>query len=1063
MIHKKIIKIIAIIVIAIMITTVTIKMVKATQIVELSLVPNPYIDVVLAKGKTQTNLTNFKTDLENSLEAEGIDKSKVNISSIESQTVNLQKAFQWEKDISSSIGSISITNNGQDVVMYGNPSNPGKIAIWIIPEKDREQTFSFSYDIDYGDSYNAAGMLLRVSRSGNNLTGYMLSFNNSSWVSSAGGTNGAIWKFTYPIGQNSTNFNNKTLVKSLSISKSGSLTVKASDEEIIVSGGGLSSPVKYTIPETTGAGFGFFSDHYSHGCDQIGHFKLSGINLKTIEVKKMEEVLREPTWREDSIKVLVNVSDVENEQLNATTSLGELLTRILNDEINYVAWGNSTNQSQTENFIVSNDNNGIFINNTSYTNSINQTATYIKSLIDAKKQSQYVILNEPTKMQANKDGIMTDTADEQYPYGKWKIVHDCEYYENNIGQFSKSNKYINNMITEFDKTGKYNIYYEDQAVLPNEIYVHRRPVAEVEVVRNSNTVNLKSLSYDLDEYSKNNGISEEEWKYRKVGETTWTEGKLTDITNGTDYLVQLRVKDYQGTWSVPISKYITKNLVQPIASFKIKNVNTSIYENIEIVDGSYDPSGGTITNREWTVYKEGTQIYTGTQPLLNYYNYGTGNYEMTLKVTSSTGQVSEAFKREFTIIPDDEAPEFVATPTSCSWSYSQDVQVTFSDRLGSGFKEYQYAITESQDEPTIWSQAIQSQEDTISVEEGGIKYIHIKAVDNAGNVSQTRVLGPYYIDREAPDGTIVNTPADWVIDQTVFDWSLTDSQSGFSKIVLPDGQESTNNTGKYTVTENGIYRFEAYDQIGNKRTITKQINNIDKVQPIISLEQKDTDWSDAQAIITWDCSDNESGFSRVLLPDGSTSQNRTGEYIAKYIGTYTFIAYDNVGNQRIEKIQIQNIDKTKPTLTLSKDIEDWVNADLTVMWNSADNESGFNRILLPNGSVSNETMGIFKVKQNGTYTFIAYDNVGNSTVETIKITNIDKIEPTINIEVIKSQNKIKWELEDGESGAKEMLLPNGEIVKAQNGEYDITNQAGKYVFVGFDNAGNMKIQETEVK
>lgn len=89
--------------------------------------------------------------------------------------------------------------------------------------------------------------------------------------------------------------------------------------------------------------------------------------------------------------------------------------------------------------------------------------------------------------------------------------------------------------------------------------------------------------------------------------------------------MQLRVKDYQNTWSAPVSKYITTNNVQPIASFKIKNNNVSIYENVEVVDGSYDPYGGTITSRKWTVFKDGTQIYEGSTVLQNYLNYGTGN------------------------------------------------------------------------------------------------------------------------------------------------------------------------------------------------------------------------------------------------------------------------------------------------------------------------------------------------------------------------------------------------------------------------------------------------------
>ncbi len=208
--------------------------------VSFQIVPDPEIDVVLTKSKTSTNVTNFKNDLLNALAAQGINKNLVNITSVEAENVDIANGFTWQRDVSSSIGSISIVNNGKDVVMNGNETNSGKNAIWIIPNENQEQEFTFSYNIDYGDSFNAAGMILRVQQSGNTLTGYMLSFNNSSgdnWYNAAGSNYGAIWKFTYVIGQNSTNMT-KTLMQGLNIDKSGTITVKVTDSQIVVSGGG---------------------------------------------------------------------------------------------------------------------------------------------------------------------------------------------------------------------------------------------------------------------------------------------------------------------------------------------------------------------------------------------------------------------------------------------------------------------------------------------------------------------------------------------------------------------------------------------------------------------------------------------------------------------------------------------------------------------------------------------------------------------------------------------------------------------------------------------------------
>ena len=179
--NKILISIITIIITIIIAMQSLIYVTNAVDTVELSFMPSPYIDIVLAKGRTTVNLDNFKTDMEEALADEGIDISKVNIYAIESEEVNLQTAFEWKEDISSSVGSISFANNGRDIQMRGNRTNEGKNAIWIVPEKETEQTFTFSYDIDYGDNYNAAGMLLRVREEGNTLTVYMLSFNNPGY------------------------------------------------------------------------------------------------------------------------------------------------------------------------------------------------------------------------------------------------------------------------------------------------------------------------------------------------------------------------------------------------------------------------------------------------------------------------------------------------------------------------------------------------------------------------------------------------------------------------------------------------------------------------------------------------------------------------------------------------------------------------------------------------------------------------------------------------------------------------------------------------------------------
>ena len=215
-----------------------------------------------------------------------------------------------------------------------------------------------------------------------------------------GGANGAIWEFNYTLKQNGGHVG-KTLKKTLNINKSGTLTVEVTDEYITVSGGGMGAPVTYELEQEFGTGFGFFSDHYSHNCSDIGHFNLTNISLTTVAARKLEDVLRDPDFRENSIKAMVNVQDNVNEQLTDPSSLGELLTRTINDEIHFIGWGTDENKTDFENFVQANNNNGMFAYNTDYENAITETAKYIKSLIDQMQSSQYLILNEPTEILSN--------------------------------------------------------------------------------------------------------------------------------------------------------------------------------------------------------------------------------------------------------------------------------------------------------------------------------------------------------------------------------------------------------------------------------------------------------------------------------------------------------------------------------------------------------------------------------------------------------------------------------------------------------------------------------------
>lgn len=132
---------------------------------------------------------------------------------------------------------------------------------------------------------------------------------------------------------------------------------------------------------------------------------------------------------------------------------------------------------------------------------------------------------------------------------------------------------------------------------------------------------------------------------------------------------------------------------------------------------------------------------------------------------------------------------------------------------------------------------------------------------------------------------------------------------------------------------------------------------------------------------------SEEGYDRMVLPDGTESTETSGTWNAPSNGTYTFKAYDSVGNFTQTDVVVSNIDKTNPVLNITGVPQgDSVQGPVTLNYTASDEH--YSKIKLPNGNSSNGTEGEYVVRRNGTYLFTAFDTAGNSTTETLKITNL---------------------------------------------------------------------------
>ena len=102
---------------------------------------------------------------------------------------------------------------------------------------------------------------------------------------------------------------------------------------------------------------------------------------------------------------------------------------VLGEHISFLQAGH---QSRYHTFL---DNKGLFTDNNNYGNAVQQTAQYIKDLIDQDKESQWVIVGNPTNINVTPSSLKTGAISSDFPNGRWMVRHVfvCNYMLYQIG------------------------------------------------------------------------------------------------------------------------------------------------------------------------------------------------------------------------------------------------------------------------------------------------------------------------------------------------------------------------------------------------------------------------------------------------------------------------------------------------------------------------------------------------------------------------------------------------------------------------------------------------------
>ncbi|QHQ62322.1 family 10 glycosylhydrolase [Anaerocolumna sedimenticola] len=326
---------------------------------------------------------------------------------------------------------------------------------------------------------------------------------------------------------------------------------------------------------------------------------------------------------------------------------------------------------------------------------------------------------------------------------------------------------------------------------------------------------------------------------------------------------------------------------------------------------------------------------------------------------------------------------------------------------------------------------------------------------------------------------------------------------------------NSKNVYTVTITANGTYSFYAVDKAGNDSLKKITISNIDITKPAIKVTKSTSDLTKGNVTLSFLVGEKGLGVKSLKYLIGtktaadfgeagkSISLTKTevtkAEYNYMYSGkltvktnnTFTFLVEDTAGNKTIKAVTVENIDKTTPEIAYTLSTTKPTKSSVTVNLTATDPGSGVKEAKYLSGEktaadftdagkptlikLDSNGKGGFKVSNNGNYTVLATDIVGNQSVKIITISNIDKALPTLSLNYTVTNQKaiITYNAKDTTSGISVIKYLKGNVTdigsdKWSNakdvtgtGKFTVTS-SGNYSVLVTDKAGNSVIKVVNV-
>lgn len=396
-------------------------------------------------------------------------------------------------------------------------------------------------------------------------------------------------------------------------------------------------------------------------------------------------------------------------------------------------------------------------------------------------------------------------------------------------------------------------------------------------------------------------------------------------------------------------------------------------------------------------------------------------------------------------------PSLTVTADNTNWATSRSISIS-----AKGAEKLQYRKSGAASWTTLSPTAT-----SVTVRENG----YYTFLLTAGDVAVSKTVQVEKIDLENPTASVgkltsgsAQSPKSGVYTKLVLPITYADAQSGVKNVYYKWTNSTTTpsswstlasgaTTVTYTATENSstnkYLHIKVYDNLNHFYTTYSSAYTVisqtavNNNTPTISITGAPTEWTNDMATLTWQLSNYSGKNYEVILPDGKTSTESSGQIWARQNGNYTVTVRDlDYGGENSATIEVDKLDFDPPTVTVSGGSSSWTNANQTFTITAADSQSGVGDIWYKIVSTTEESLTAGLTKLTGSTITVSdegehyvyykvYDKAGdtetgreaNKTEGFTKLVQIDKTAPEITFGDYSAASGITVNVKDGKGSA----------------------------------------------